>query len=177
MRNLILVPMVVMIAFYGLKGYFRDYAKRVKDKHCLTTQISSRLFDFNTFELKVDSSLNLDGFKVVNQNSGKVIFENGKSQKGIGNGYGNRMFSLYYKERKEYEFGHFSTNNWHTYDYKLHLSKGDDRVEPDLKIVGSSSAYNDFFYKRFEYNDSGKLERISYLTLGKVVYNVKEINE
>ncbi|WP_124981232.1 hypothetical protein [Nonlabens xiamenensis] len=173
-RKLFLILIAVILCFYGLK----NYAEKVKDEHSITTSISSKLFDFNTFELKVDSNLNLSDFKVVNQNSGKTIFASGKNLKGIDNNYGHRLFELYYKDKKIYEFGHFSTNNWYTFDYTLNLNKINNRIEPDLKIIsGQNDSYNDFFYKRFEYNDSGKLDRISYLTLGKEVYDVKEINE
>jgi hypothetical protein len=175
-KNLILIVILIIgiLSFYG----FKNYAEKVKDEHCLATQISSKIFDFNTFDLKVDSALNLSDFKVINQNSGKTIFADGKNRKGIDNDYGHRLFELYYKDQKLYEFGHFSTNNWYTFDYTLNLSRINNRIEPDLKIMrGKIDSYNDFFYKRFEYNESGKLDRISYLTLGKEVYNVKEINE
>ena len=172
-KYLILISILGILSFYG----FKNYAEKVKDKHCFATQISSKIFDFNTFELKVDTILNLSDFKVVNQNSGKTIFENGKNKKGIDNDYGYRLFELHYKNRKVYEFGHFATNNWYTYDYTLHITIKNNKIEPDLKINGKNSSYNDFFYKRFEYDQSGKLDRISYLTLGKEVYNVEEINE
>ena len=173
-RKLLLILIVGILCFYG----FKNYAEKVKDEDNIATSISSKLFDFNTFELKVDSNLNLSDFKIVNQNSGTTIFADGKNQKGIDNDYGHRLFELYYKDRKLYEFGHFSTNNWYTFDYTLNLNKINNRIEPELKIMrGKNESYNDFFYKRFEYNESGKLDRISYLTLGKEVYNVKEFNE
>ena len=165
---------VGILCFYG----FKNYAEKVKDEHSIATSISSKLFDFNTFELNVDANLNLSDFKVVNHNSGKTIFADGRNRKGIDNDYGLRLFELYYKNQKIYEFGHFSTNNWYTFDYTLNLTKINNRIEPDLKIKrGINESYNDFFYKRFEYNENGKLDRISYLTLSKEVYNVKEINE
>ena len=170
---LILISILGILSFYG----FKNYAEKVKDKHCFATQISSKIFDFNTFELKVDTILNLSDFKVVNQNSGKTIFENGKSRKGIDNEYGHRLFELYYNKRKIYEFGHFAFDNWYTYDYTLRITMKNGQIEPDLKINGKNSSYNNFFYKKFEYDESGKLDRISYLTLGKEVYNVEEINE
>lgn len=174
-KNLILIVILIIgiLSFYG----FKSYAKKVKDEHCLATQISSKIFDFNTFDLKVSPNLNSSYFKVVNQNSGKTIFADGKRRKGIDNDYGHRLFELYYNDRKEFEFGHFATNNWYTYDYTLKLTINNDRIEPDFKIGGKNSSYNDFFYKRFEYDNNGKLERISYLSLGKEVYNVQEINE
>lgn len=173
-QKLLLILIVGILCFFG----FKNYAEKVKDEHSIVTSISSKIFDFNTFELKVDSSLNLSDFKVVNQNSGKTIFADEKKRKGIDNDYGHRLFELYYKDQKLYEFGHFSTNNWHTFDYTLNLNKMNNRIEPELKIMrGKNESYNDFFYKRFEYNESGNLDRISYLNLGKEIYNVKEINE
>tara|TARA_R100001369_G_scaffold73411_4_gene101970 strand:- start:769 stop:1308 length:540 start_codon:yes stop_codon:yes gene_type:complete len=172
--KLLLILVVGILCFYG----FKNYAEKVKNKHSIATSISSKLFDFNTFELKVDSNLILSDFKVVNQNSGTTIFMNGEKRKGIDNDYGHRLYELYYNDQKLYEFGHFSTNNWYTFDYTLNLNKINNRIEPDLKIMrGKNESYNDFFYKRFEYNESGKLVIISYLTLGKEVYNIKIINE
>jgi len=170
---IILISVLGIFSFYG----FKNYAEKVKDNHCFATQISSKIFDFNTFELKVDSTLNLANFKIVNQNSGKTIFENGKSRKGIDNDYGHRLFELHYNNRKVFEFGHFATNNWYTYDYILDVTMKNSQIEPNLKISKRSSSYNDFFYKRFEYDKSGKLYRISYLTLEKEVYNVEEMNK
>ncbi len=173
-RKLLLILIVGFLCFYG----FKNYAKKVKEEHSIATSISSKIFDFNTFELKVDPNLNLADFKVVNKNSGTTIFADGKNRTGIDNDYGHRLFELYYKDQKLYEFGHFSTNNWFTFDYTLSLSKINNQIEPDLKIMrGKNDSYNDFFYKRFEYNETGKLSRISYLTLDKEIYNVEEISE
>lgn len=173
-QKFLLILIVGILCFYG----FKNYAETVKDEHSIATSISSKLFDFNTFELKVDETLNLSDFKVINQNSGNTIFANGKSRNGIDNEYGYRLFELHYNDQKIFEFGHFATNNWYTFDYTLELTTNDGQVEPNLKIIrGENTSYNDFFYKRFEYNESGNLDRISYLTLGKEVYKVKEINE
>jgi hypothetical protein len=174
-KNLILISIVIIgiLSFFG----FKKYAEKVKDEHCLTTQISSKIFDFNTFELNVDSTLNLSDFKVVNQNSGKTIFTDGKSRKGIENDYGYRMFVLYYKEIKIYEFGHFLKNNWVTNDYKLSLTRKNNQIEPNLVIGCKNSYINDYFYKRFEYYKNGKLEQINYLSDKKEIYNTEYITE
>lgn len=172
-KYLIIISLLGILSFFG----FKNYAEKVKDKHCFATQISSKIFDFNTFELKVDSTLDLADFKIVNQNSGNLIFENGKNKKGIDNVYGHRLFELNYRNRKVYEFGHFVTNNWYTFDYILHITIKNNQIEPDLKINGINSSYNNFFYKRFEYDESGKLDRISYLTLEKKVYNIEKMEK
>ena len=157
---------------------FKNYAKKVKDEHCLVTQISSKIFDFNTFELKLDSTLNLSDFKIVNQNNGTTIFVNGKSKKGIDIDYGYRIFELYYKEKKQYEFIHFSKNNWYVFDYTLTLTKSNNRIQTDLKIEWNNDACcKDLCYKRYEYNENGKLDRIDYLNLSKEVYNVEEVKK
>lgn len=171
---------IVIIIIVGIISLFsfKKYSKKVKNEHCISTSISSKLFDFNTFHLKVGQNLNLSDFRVVNQNSGKTIFANGKSKKGIENNYGYRLFELFYIDQKILEFGHFSKNNWHTYDYELNLKTNNNTIDPDLKISrGKDSSINDFFYKRFEYNDMGELNRISYLTLDKEVYNVEQVKE
>ncbi|CAM4219091.1 MULTISPECIES: hypothetical protein [Flavobacterium] len=174
-KNLIIITVLII----GILCFcsFKYYAEKVKDKYCLTTQISSRIFDFNTFEVEVDENLKISDFKVINQNSGNTIFEKGKSRKGIVNDYGHRFFELYYKNRKEYEIGHFITDNWVTNDYKLKLSEIDGKIFPEFIITGKNASYYDFCYKRFEYNKQGKLERISFLSFDKKVYNVEEMTE
>ena len=173
-QKLLTILLVGILSFYG----FKNYAEKVKYECSVTTRISSKIFDFNTFNLKVDTNLNKIDFKVINQNSGKTIYINGENRKGISNNYGYRLFELYYKDQKLYEFGHFSTNNWYTFDYTIILSKKSNQIEPEINILRRQAAsYNDFFYKKFEYNESGKLVRISYLTLGKEIYSVSEINE
>lgn len=127
---------------------FKKYAETVKDEHCLTTRISSRIFDFNTFDLKVEEGLNRKDFKVINQNSGKVIFQHGTSRKGIKNDYGHRVFTVFYKGEKLFEIGHFLTNNWITNDYVLKLGKKDEIIEPKLEITGNNASYNDFYVNR-----------------------------
>lgn len=168
------VCIVLMAGVLSLFG-FEKYAHQVKDEHHIVTQISSKIFDFNTLELNVDSSLQLSDFNVVNRNSGKTIFANGKRRKGILNDYGHRLFELYDKGQKLYEFGHFATNNWYTFDYTLNLKKINNRIELDVQIDGKYASYRDFFCKRFEYDDNGKLDRVSYLSFEKEVYHIEEI--
>lgn len=168
---LITIVAIIVVSFYG----FKNYAHTVKDTHCLATQISSKIFDFNTFELKVDSTLNILDYKVVNQSSGNVIFANGKSKKGIENDYGFRIFELYINNRKEYEMGHFISDNWVTNDYLLSVSKNNGLIEVDFQIHGKNVYFDDFFYKKFEYDRNSILERINYLNREKEVYNSEEL--
>ncbi|WP_299097859.1 hypothetical protein [uncultured Winogradskyella sp.] len=144
-KNLILIAIILIgiLSFYG----FKNYAEKVKDKHCLATQISSRIFDFNTFELKVDSTLNISDFKVVNQNSGKTIFEKGKSRKGIKNEYGYCTFELFWKGKAVYEFGHFKMNNWYTNKYELNIGMENNELKPSLEIYGPDSKKVDLYFK------------------------------
>ncbi|WP_299840404.1 hypothetical protein [uncultured Tenacibaculum sp.] len=145
-KILILISILIIgiISFYG----FKNYAKKVKDEHCLATQISSRLFDFNTFAFKVDSTLNLSDFKVVNKNSGKTIFEDGKSKKGIKNEYGYCTFELFWKGKKVYEFGHFKKNNWNTNKYELNIVMKNNELKPSLEIYGSDNRKTDLYFKK-----------------------------
>jgi len=139
----ILLPLLILLlSFYGFTN-FKKYAKTVKDEHCLSTQISSRIVDFNSFKLVNHSNIDTNVFKLVNKNSGKTIFENGKFQKGIKNEYGNCTFELYQDDVKIYDFGHFKTDNWRTYDYVLKLDTQHD------SLVVSLSALNAKLYKLF----------------------------
>jgi hypothetical protein len=144
-KNLALITILIIgiLSFYS----FKNYAEKVKDKHCLATQISSKIFDFNTFELRVDSTLTLVDFKVVNQNSGNIIFENGKSRKGIKNEYGYCSFELFWKEEQVYEFGHFKINNWNTNKYELCIKTENNGLKPSLKINGPDSKKVDLYFR------------------------------
>ncbi len=171
------IGIIIVLGIISLLS-FKKYSKKIKTEHSIVTSISSRLFDFNTFNLKVDKNLNLSNFRVINKNSGKTIFVNGESKKGIENDYGYRLFELFYLDQKIFEFGHFSKNNWHTYNYELNLKINNSTIDPDLKISRDKNSYdNDFFYKKFEYDNTEKLDRISYLTLNKDVYNVEQVNK
>ncbi len=145
-KNLILISILIIgiLSFYG----FKNYAAKVKNEHCLTTQISSRLFDFNTFELKVDSTLNLSDFKVVNQNSGKTIFADGKYRKGIKNEYGHCSFELFWKGKQVYEFGHFKMNNWNTNKYKLNIGLENNELKLSLEIYGPDNKKSDLYFRK-----------------------------
>ena len=83
LRLLVLV-LLSLATFY----LFKSYAFTVKDKHCLATQISARIFDFNTFTMQVETPLKLSDFKVINVNGGSPVFLDGQAQKGIKNEYG-----------------------------------------------------------------------------------------
>lgn len=145
-RNLTLITILIIgiLSFYG----FKNYAEKVKDEHCLTTQISSKIFDFNTFDLKVDTALNLSDFKVVNQNSGKTIFADGKNRKGIKNGYGHCTFELFWNGKQVYEFGHFKMNNWNTNKYVLNIGMENNELKPSLEIYGPDSKKADLYFRK-----------------------------
>ena len=100
MKNLLtyLILLIVggLICFYG----FKKYAFGVKDKHCFSSQVSSKIFDFNSFELSVPEDLNIKDFIVVNRNSGNIIFNNGENLNGIKNEYGHCTFELIYQNKK-----------------------------------------------------------------------------
>lgn len=135
-----------ILSFYG----FKQYAFTVKAKHCLATQISSRIFDFNSFEVQVAPELNKNHFKVVQVQSNHTVYEHGKTKKGIVNDYGYRSFKLYYKEQPIYETGHFSYNNWQTFDYTLAITLQNDTIAPHLTV--KRSALTDLFYKQVTTN-------------------------
>ncbi|WP_299385394.1 hypothetical protein [uncultured Lacinutrix sp.] len=145
-KNLILIAILIIgiLSFYG----FKNYAEKVKNEHSLATQISSKIFDFNTFDLKVDSALNLSDFKVVNQNSGKTIFADGKNRKGIKNEYGHCTFELFWKGKQVYEFGHFKMNNWNTNKYELNIGMENNELKPSLEIYGPDSKKADLYFRK-----------------------------
>lgn len=127
---------------------FRDYAYAVKDKPVLITRLSSKVFDFNSFALTTQDGLDKHDFYVINQNSGKVIYQNGRRRKGIKNDYGHRVFEVYCKGTQLFEIGHFITNSWVTNNYVLHLQKKNDEIVPELNISGKWASYADFYVKK-----------------------------
>lgn len=137
---------VIVIVEYPI---FVSYAKKVKDQDCLTTKISSRLFDFNTFSVELSKELNKNDFRVENQNSGKIIYQNGIVNKGIKNEYGHCVFILFYQDQKIAEIGHFKTNNWYTNDYILSIEKKDMMIVPTLVIQGKHASYFRFYNQYF----------------------------
>lgn len=142
MKNSYLVFIFLLfLSYYS----FKAYSKPLKDQDCFVTKISSKLFDFNEF--KIDTELNVSEFKVVNINSGKTIYKNGRNRKGIKNEYGYCRFELLKKGKKIYEFGHFKTNNWFTYSYTLKLKLEDGKISPSLKIENRNRSLIDYYMK------------------------------
>ena len=97
--------------------------------------------------------MNKNDFIVTNKNSTKIIYKNGKSQKGIKNQYGYCIFEIYYQGQKIYEIGHFKYNNWHTNNYVLRLDTNEEIIDPTLTIT-NRDIENTLFYKRFSYSKS-----------------------
>lgn len=92
--------------------------------------------------------LKITDFKLVHQNCGKTIFEDGKSKKGIKNEYGFCNFELFWKEKKVYQFGHFKKNNWHTNSYTLFVEMTNNKLAPSLDIVGRDSLKTKLFFRK-----------------------------
>ncbi|WP_298903832.1 hypothetical protein [uncultured Psychroserpens sp.] len=84
----------------------------------------------------------------MNQNSGKTIFKNGKSRKGIKNEYGHCIFELFWKGKLVYEFGHFKMNNWKTNNYELNIGMENNEIKPSLEIYGPDSIKADLYFKK-----------------------------
>jgi len=175
-KKLLLVVFVLFVV--GTIGFiwFKHYAKTVKDEHCLTTQISSNIFDFNEFELQVSEKLNKNDFIVLDKNSGKIIYKNGKSQKGIKNQHGYCIFEIQYKKQKIYEIGHMKYNNWHTNSYVLKVDVNKNIIDLTLTII-NRKIDNTLFYKRFSYSNSGELTSVIYLSDNKTIYNEEIIEK
>jgi len=168
LKKILIIPLFILLGILSFYS-FKNFAEKVKDKHCFTTQISSIIFDFNTFNLKVDSKLNINDFIVIDENSGNTIFANGIPNKGIVNDYGHRTFHLYHKDQLIFKVGHFITDNWVTNDYRLSIALINDEIDPTLVISGTNASYRDFFYKKFEYDTNGILIKTSVLSNGKEV--------
>ena len=141
----IIVFVIILIFGFSL---FYQYSFLVKDEYCITTQISSKIFDFNTFRIILDDELKEEDFKVINLNSGNVIYNRGEYNKGIKNEYGHCLFELIYKNNREYLFGHFKKNNWYTNDYILRIKQENDSIRLQLEILGENASYDDFFIRK-----------------------------
>ena len=148
-KKLFIIISIVLLLLVGSFGFlrFKKYARTVKDQHCLTTRISSRLFDFNDFNVIVQDGLNKNDFEITNLNSGNVIFKTSKSTKGISNKHGKCRFKLIYQDKEIYEFGHMKYNNWHTNNYELVISGDKNYIDPKLTIFGPDTV-SEIYYKR-----------------------------
>lgn len=167
---------ILALSTIGIVSFvkFKQYAKTVKDKHCIATQISSRIFDFNTFDIQISDELNITDFVITNKNSGKIICQTGTVQKGIKNEHGYCLFAIFYQGIKIYEIGHFKYNNWNTNDYILKIDYVESQINPTL-ILADKEIEKILFYKLFEYKKNGKLEKIVYMSNEKIIYSEKHI--
>jgi hypothetical protein len=150
--------------------FLRFSANNCKDSHCLITQLSSRLFDLNTVNVNVSSDLKKTDFRIININSGKVIYEDGYNKKGIKNEYGFCLFDIYYKDSLLFELGHYKLNNWHTNDYTFAFRLVKGTIDPTLIIIGPDRDRGELFYKRFDRNDNGQIYKIVYFSREKKIY-------
>lgn len=154
--------LVIIAGFFGFNS-FKKQALKVKDNHGLITQISSRIFDFNTFNVIADTNINTDDLKIIDKASGNTIYKNGQSLKGIKNDYGYRKFELYFNNEKSFEIGHFIYNNWITNHYTLRLTKTNQDIEPKLIITGKHASYSRYYCKQFIYNQKGVLVKTKFI--------------
>ena len=157
--------------------YLRVSARRYKDSHCLITQLSSRLFDLNTVNVNTSGDLKKTDFRIINMNSGKVVYEDGCSKKGIKNEYGFCLFNIYYKDSLIFEIGHLKFNNWHTNDYTFDFRSVNGKIDPTLTILGPDSGKGELFYKRFERNESGQFYKIIFINKHKREYNEEYVKD
>jgi hypothetical protein len=170
-RKLIIGFLIVFgLVIFGLI-FLRLSAHRYKDSHCLITQLSSRFFDLNNVRIHVSDNLKTTDFKIKNRNSGKFVFENGQSRKGITNEYGICSFNVYYKDSLLFEIGHEKLSDWHTNDYSFDFKLTSDTINPTLIITGLDNDKGNLYYKRFDRNESGLIYRIVYLNKDKMKYN------
>jgi hypothetical protein len=177
LRRKIIIPIVIVLAalvFSLLK--VKILAEKYRDKHCLITQLSSRLFDLNTIQVKVFDDLKCNDFKIKNLNSRKYVFENGKNFKRMKNEYGHCRFEIYYKDTLIYELEHFKTNNWNTYDYLFLFEKVDDTINVTMNKTGNDS-YGQVFYKQMVRDKTGKIYKIKYIDYNKKTYKEEFLNK
>jgi len=134
MKRIIIISVLLcfigFIFFYG----FKNYAKSVKDQHCLTTQISSRIFDFNSVELIAEGDLNIQDFQITHGKNKIVVFENGVPQKGIENKHGHCSFSVYHMGKKLDNFAFFKENNWQTYKYSFIIKNTNNTISCTMNV-------------------------------------------
>ena len=143
------IPFIVLaiccIGFFP----FKEYAHATKDQDIFLSKVSSRLFEFNSFQVQVGENISINDFEIKNLNSGKIIYKNGKFEGGIKNEYGHCLFELYYKGKLVYEMGHLKYNNWHTHDYVLEIQYDNEVIDATLSIEGPDG-YRDFFIKNLK---------------------------
>lgn len=66
----------------------------------------------------------------------KTVMEKGLYSDKIGNEYGINSFDLYYKDKKIGSVGHFKTNNWHSHDYLINITKINSGYSIDYECIG-----------------------------------------
>jgi len=96
---------VIIFCSLSVTSYyaFKHYSYPLRNTYSHITSLSSFLYDFS----------------LINTNSGKAIYKNGRVRKGIRNEYGETLFKLYYKDVHIVTMSHFKENSWETYDYEL----------------------------------------------------------
>lgn len=171
--SIVIILIVIVIGFLR----FKVLAEKYRNTHCLITQLSSRFLDLNTINVNVTGELKKNDFKIKNLNSGKFVFENGRTYKRMKNEYGYCRFEIYYKDTLIYELEHLKTNNWNTYDYSFLFEKINDKINVTLNKMGpDDEQFGQISYKQFIRNDLGKVVKVKYIDHKKKTYREELLN-
>lgn len=138
----IIFCLILVTSYYA----FKHYSYPLRNTYSHITSLSSFLYDFNHLEVKVSATLDANDFIVVNTNSGKAIYKNGRVRKGIRNEYGETLFKLYYKDEHIASMGHFKENGWETNDYEIILEMEGGKPNPKMFLIGKNAKKYDIKY-------------------------------
>jgi len=80
----------------------------------------------------------------------KLIIKNGKKVGKIGYAYGPNKFVIELEDDLEIVLNHFKTNNWHSHEYKIILSRKNEKYKVEFAAIGPDSEVYERNYETSE---------------------------
>jgi hypothetical protein len=175
MKKRIKISMIVFGIVAGLAvgiiGVLRFIALERYDSYPTLASLSHFVFNWNNIDVKVSNDIDPGELRIINVNSGKVVFHNSEYSGGIENKYGWCLFEVYYEGLLLYLIGHDKRNNWHTNEYTFIFKERNGKIDATLKMYGPDENRGELFYKRYDRNQDGSVKKIVYMNSDKKVYN------
>lgn len=92
----------------------------------------------NSIEINTSNNLNINRINIYWNSETKAgqIVKNGKETNLIFKEYGPNSFTVLYEKDTIKQFTYFKTNNWHGHKHIISLSRNNENIKTEFKIIG-----------------------------------------
>ena len=171
MNKKIKILLISCLLFALAKPFFMLF----RNSDTFINRIGISIFELNNLYLTTDKYYDINDFKIINLNSGDIVFEKGKFINQISKNNGWCFFEVYYKGELINEVGYDKRNSWNTNDHYFNYSKKNSQPELNLKIESHSIVLDLVFNKKMLKNKEGDIYKIQYYDYFGKLYNEEMI--